>query len=258
MFHTEYLNQIRFAELDLLRQYLPGHGYLLEIGAGTGRQGMELRKYGYRVEMLELASSNYATQRLCEITDYDGRRIPFGDATFDVVYSSNVLEHVADLPQLHSEIRRVLRPQGYAVHLVPTHYWRLWSSLSAFPAAAQRAWSLRHDLLPGARAPDAATGRAADAWLALARGLAAPFAQHRHGERGNAVTELLLFRPAWWRRNFRDNGYRIVHERPAGLFYTGSMVMASRWSMARRQKLSRVLGSACELFVVTPERAGNS
>lgn len=256
MFHVEHLNRLRLAELDLLREYLPPQpADLLEIGAGTGRQGLELQKLGYKVEMIDLASSNYANERLCEITDYDGRKIPFESATFDVVYSSNVLEHVADLATLQAEIRRVLRPGGYAIHLVPTHHWRVWSSISAFPAAARRAYSARHDLFPRSISR-AGVAQTAAAWVALTRSIASPFAQRRHGERGNALTEILLFHPAWWRRNFAENGFRILHESPAQLFYTGSMLMGPRWSIERRRKLAQVLGSACELFVVAPDPPG--
>lgn len=254
MFHLDHLNHLRLAELDLLLEHLPRHSpaRLLEVGAGTGRQGLELRTLGYKVELIDLASSSYANDRLCEVTDYDGRTIPFQDSTFDVVYSSNVLEHVPDLATLHAEIRRVLRPSGYAIHLVPTHHWRIWSSISAFPAAAQRAYSLRRNLLPR-RVSRAGAADAIAAWMALARCIGSPFAQRRHGERGNVLTEVLLFRPAWWRRNFLENGFEILHERPAELFYTGSMVMGPRLSIQRRRQLALALGSACQLFVVRPK-----
>jgi ubiquinone/menaquinone biosynthesis C-methylase UbiE len=74
---------------------------------------------------------------LFRITDFDGRNAPFHDASFDIVFSSNVLEHVPDLVHMHSEIQRVLTPNGYAVHVLPTHSWRLWTTLSAFPTAVQ-------------------------------------------------------------------------------------------------------------------------
>ncbi len=41
-----------------------------------------------------------------------GESIPFPDATFDVVYSANVLEHTADPVKVLSESLRVLKPGG--------------------------------------------------------------------------------------------------------------------------------------------------
>jgi SAM-dependent methyltransferase len=49
-----------------------------------------------------------------DITD-----IRFPDASFDVVYCSHVLEHVDDDRAAMRELRRVLRPDGWAILLVP-------------------------------------------------------------------------------------------------------------------------------------------
>jgi SAM-dependent methyltransferase len=44
------------------------------------------------------------------------QRTKFGDASFDLVYSVSVLEHISDLPAAFAEIRRLLRPGGLMVH----------------------------------------------------------------------------------------------------------------------------------------------
>ena len=82
------------------------------------------------------------------IIDYDGHHIPFDDNSFDIVFSSNVLEHICDLHQINREIQRVLRSDGYCVHVIPTHTWRFWTTLSAFPTAFQYAGALKSQLLP--------------------------------------------------------------------------------------------------------------
>lgn len=47
-----------------------------------------------------------------ELVRYDGSRFPFEDASFNIVISNAVLEHVADLPLFASEVKRVLVPDG--------------------------------------------------------------------------------------------------------------------------------------------------
>lgn len=58
-----------------------------------------------------------------EMTDVDYRvnlcDLPFEDTTYDCVYASHVLEHIADDTRALSEIRRVLRPNGIAILPVP-------------------------------------------------------------------------------------------------------------------------------------------
>jgi SAM-dependent methyltransferase len=49
----------------------------------------------------------------------DLERLSFADASFDVVLTSDVLEHVADAYRAHREIFRVLRPGGQHIFSVP-------------------------------------------------------------------------------------------------------------------------------------------
>ena len=54
----------------------------------------------------------------------DITRLPFGDGAFDVVLCSHVLEHVPDDAQAMRELRRVLRPGGWALVLSPVDWNR--------------------------------------------------------------------------------------------------------------------------------------
>lgn len=50
---------------------------------------------------------------------YDGKRIPFDDAYFDSVLSSEVFEHVFNLPGVLTEISRVVKPGGHLLITIP-------------------------------------------------------------------------------------------------------------------------------------------
>jgi SAM-dependent methyltransferase len=247
----QHLNSVREAELGLIRHEFPAQARLLEIGGGTGEQALRLSRLGYKVTSIDLATSRYGNERVFPIIEYDGRHIPFPDKSFDIIFSSNVLEHIADLDGIHREFRRVLVPQGYCVHVMPTPTWRFWSMLTHFPEAAANAWAVRGDVLPRGFSPSdlsrATRGIARMTWR-----LVQPFRFRRHGERGNAVTELILFRAKWWRRVFTRNGFRVEREKPVGLFYTGSSILGRRLDKRARTRLSALLGSACRLYVTRP------
>src|SRR5262249_61191740 len=112
MFSYAHLDELRRAEIDGIVSLFPPRARVLEVGAGSGRQARELERRGFQVTAVELPDSNYAAHRVFPIVDYDGAVIPLPDASVDVVFSSNVLEHVPDLARLHAEIRRVLAPGG--------------------------------------------------------------------------------------------------------------------------------------------------
>ena len=48
-----------------------------------------------------------------EFVSFDGRRLPFEDQSFDLVYCKQVLEHVEHPRELVGEVARVLRPGGH-------------------------------------------------------------------------------------------------------------------------------------------------
>jgi SAM-dependent methyltransferase len=248
MFSLEGLHQIRDAEMDAVVSCFPPGARVLEIGAGTGYQALAIKQRGFEVEAIDLPQSNYTQDRLFPITDYDGRHIPFPDASFDVVFSSNVLEHVVELAPLQAEIKRVLRPGGSCLHLLPTHAWRFWTILSAFPAGLQKLWSMRSELVPRRGPPLRELRRLSGALYRAARHLLSPLFPTRHGEAGTAVSELWLFHPRRWRKSFRRDGFEIVRDRPMGLFYTGHLVLGGRTSIAQRTRMAGLLGSACHLF----------
>jgi SAM-dependent methyltransferase len=58
-----------------------------------------------------------------------GEPLPFPDASFDVVHSNQVIEHLSGTDVFMREIRRVLRPDGYAI--VSTNNLASWHNIGA-------------------------------------------------------------------------------------------------------------------------------
>ncbi len=65
--------------------------------------------------------AGYVTADLNKHSDIrlDVRSIPYSDELFDVVFCSHVLEHVDDDVQAIREFARILKPDGWALFLVP-------------------------------------------------------------------------------------------------------------------------------------------
>lgn len=250
-----HLEALRLAELaDVHREVraaAPPGARLLEIGAGTGWQARRLAALGYTVAAVDVRGSSYAADRVWPVIPYDGRRLPFADASFDAIFSSNVLEHVAGLPALQAEMRRVLRPRGVAIHLVPSASWRLWETVTHYPFVVRSLVALlsrRWLSTPGQPGHDEILERAGR--LPGATLLRKALLPSRHGATGSAAGELLSFRGARWRRAFEAGGWLVERQRTGRLFYTGRMLLGPALSLSLRRPLSRVLGSACHVFVL--------
>lgn len=241
-----FLSEIRARELQRVLEVLPTGGKLLEIGAGAGWQAKALSDAGFEVTAIDIESGGYEEQRVWPVKSYDGVKIPFPDSSFDIVFSSNVLEHIPHGEEFQSEIRRVLRPQGRAVHVLPTATWRFWTSLAHYAFLGRLGVAILHrsDKDPLEGAIKRARRRS------LRQKLRRALFPARHGEVGNTVSELYLFSRLRWRPLFERTGWKLDEVYPVGLFYTGYMVAGPSCGIRTRQLLSRALGSSGLIYVL--------
>jgi 2-polyprenyl-6-hydroxyphenyl methylase/3-demethylubiquinone-9 3-methyltransferase len=99
----------------------------LDGGCGPGRAIERLRARGARVVALDLAPRMLALARsrgAARAVAGDVARLPFADDTFDVVLSSEVIEHTPEPLASARELLRVLRPGGHLVLSTPNRLWQ--------------------------------------------------------------------------------------------------------------------------------------
>lgn len=246
----EHLAALRAHELNaalgLLRRHGASHSRLLEIGAGTGQQAKTLAAAGYEVTAIDLPGSRYASARVWPVIEYDGTTLPFADNSFDIVFSSNVLEHIADTDGMQREIARVLTPGGIAVHVLPSPTWRVVTMLAHYPWLVVAAGAALKRRVAQSSAPtpaDCNAARVRPSWRRIAYA-------HRHGEHGNALSEAFHFRRHRWLQVFQRNGFHVTETAASGLLYSGYAVLGQHLSLPVRSRIARWIGSACHLFVM--------
>jgi len=240
----KHLEILRNKELKCILHLIPDTSRLLEIGAGAGWQALALQNKGFQVDAINLAGSTLGRHAQFPLKIYDGRQLPFRDNEFDVIFSSNVLEHIPHIDEIHLEMQRVLKPDGLAIHILPTTAWRFWTSMGhplwVFRRLLEVARNRHGNTPPGAiRIPAPHRAR----WRYL-------FWPNRHGETGNSLTELYWFSRRAWRRQFETNNWKIVQVKPVGLFYTGNQILHRHIAMKMRGWLSRFVGSATCIYVL--------
>jgi SAM-dependent methyltransferase len=93
---------------------------LAELGVGRS-VGIDLRSPDYRdvsEKQLVFARLGGKSGIRCkwELHEGSSQQLSFPDNTFDLIYSSSVLEHIHDLGSAMSEMARVLKPGGVMIH----------------------------------------------------------------------------------------------------------------------------------------------
>jgi SAM-dependent methyltransferase len=126
--HWWYRGRRRVLHAELDRLALPAGARILDAGCGSGRMLDELRPRGGVIGVDANADAVAATRRRGHLA-WQGNieRMPFADASFDLVTCLDVLEHTSDDRRTLRELRRVTRPGGTLVVTVPA-YQALWSA----------------------------------------------------------------------------------------------------------------------------------
>jgi SAM-dependent methyltransferase len=99
---------------------------MLDLGSGDGTFTAALAPRVAHVVGAEVAEAAVSRARrrhpglTFELVPLDGP-LPFADGAFELVWSSEVIEHVADTGRWLSEVRRVLAPAGRLLLTTPNH-----------------------------------------------------------------------------------------------------------------------------------------
>ncbi len=142
---TTYLHQIRKRGYQKLFQNCPKKlfDWGLELGAGDGCQSSYLAKHAKR-----LICSEYNADRLMRrkaegvynlICDAEQSDQLFHDQSFDLIYSSNMLEHVPHPQKVLNACASILKDDGVCIHIVPSVFWKFCHIFLYMPV-----WAVAH------------------------------------------------------------------------------------------------------------------
>ena len=151
--HLQRLYRHRFSDADreekkriwrvlvesFFQRYIPSSAAVLDLGCGFGEFLNPLRCAKRTGVDLNPESVKHLESGI-EFQAADVRRLPMlNDGSFDVVFTSNLMEHLPskdDVEKLLREARRVLKPGGQFmamgpnVRFLPGEYWDFWDHLT--------------------------------------------------------------------------------------------------------------------------------
>jgi SAM-dependent methyltransferase len=121
-------------DLDTHLPVSPGDR-VLDVGCGGGRHAFEFYRRGANVVALDMNAEDLAgvatmfgamalegeapAGATANVVKGDALRLPFADATFDIVLAAEILEHIPDDEAAMAELFRVVRPGGTVAVTVP-------------------------------------------------------------------------------------------------------------------------------------------
>lgn len=208
-------------------------GRALDIGSGMGFNALMLdRLYGSTVAA-DLYSKDASTHSLgmglareflgkvrarnIDLVSARCEGLPFVDGSFDTVYLIYTLEHVKDRVEALNEARRVLKPGGEVVVIVPGFVERLLYPISYYRDIIVKA--VRHIVKSKARpdetGPRPAPGRVATSFFSAYPHFPFP---DPHGEYADYFCELAMSPSFVWRAYMKKSGLKVKNAFTTMLF----------------------------------------
>lgn len=127
--HWWFVGRRRLLSRIIAQLQLVPQSQILDVGTGTGTNLRLLQQLGFAdVTGLDFSDDAiYFCQQkgLGFVKKGDVRDLPFIDDSFDVIFATDIIEHIDDDLQALAEIRRVLKPGGKAILMVPA-FQALW------------------------------------------------------------------------------------------------------------------------------------
>jgi SAM-dependent methyltransferase len=258
---TTYLHSLRAREFDRIFGRLPAKAFtsVLELGAGDGFQARLLSRYAVRVVSTDyyrppVADGEGVVYRAC-----DAERLTeeFEAGEFDLIYSSNMLEHVPQPQVVLRGIAQILANDGITIHVMPNRLWKLshlalhWPNLIL--SVAERAMTRTRigKLGSEGRVLSPETRHSNNPKLdrhrraRLRRWMLDP-----HGVSRTNLTEFVAFGRGRWRDEFERAGFEVV------AVLKGPLASGYGFGLDRLRALGETIGLASE-FVYVARKAGS-
>jgi SAM-dependent methyltransferase len=110
-------------QVDLIRQFLPANGSYVELGAGDCATARRVAAHAARVTAVEVSEEIIPADLpdSVHVAISDGVSVPVPEATADVVYSNQLMEHLHpdDAFEQLRNVAAVLRPGGRYLVITP-------------------------------------------------------------------------------------------------------------------------------------------
>lgn len=107
-------------------QQIDQNAKILEIGCNFGSLLNKIRVSGYSriygcdINSIAISEGKQHYPLISDrLTPYDGETLPYNTASFDIVLSFDVIEHIPNPDQHFEEVNRVLRPNGLYIFQTP-------------------------------------------------------------------------------------------------------------------------------------------
>ena len=228
----DYFNLLKERELKAVFSNVPLDAFdnALEIGAGNGYFATLYKKHAKKILCTELSDVIFQAVPTQGITyrQMDAERLIENNCTperYDLIVANNVLEHIPEIDKTLLDLRKLLADDGVFVIYLPNRLWKFLHIFLYFPERVatlidSRDFSLRNIKNVFTVDTNGNNLNLKEKNHFTLKNIFIPISPH--GANLSHLVEFYKFGKAYWKKKFRNNGFRVVKVKGT-TFSTGYM-----------------------------------
>jgi SAM-dependent methyltransferase len=244
---TSWWKKIRKNELNTALETFPNQKNLeiLEIGGRDGYQANIISKKGYNVTSIDIYP---IYPQFYPVQKGTINQLNFKENSFDMIYSSNMLQEIQHIEESFIEMKRVLKKDGIIIHIVPSSWWSLITNfwhyclIPKYLIKSNKFKKIFNSNLNESQVEQN------DNIKSSTKNLKQLFF-HPLGANTSFIHEILYFSKIYWKKLFKKNGFIIIEQRNCPYFYSAYSIF--RFKFLKFRKFLASIGiTSCYCFIM--------
>jgi len=251
---TLWWEKIRMEELETALEIFSNEKNLdiLEIGGRDGFQANIISKKGHKVTSIDI---NPLSPQIHLVQKGDITKLDFADDSFDLIYSSNMLQEIYNIDKAFMEMKRVLKKDGIIIHIVPSSWWSIITNFWHYcliPKYLIKSNKIQQ-IFNSKKVTniDIQNNKEENKNSKSTTNLKKLFF-HPLGANSSFVHEIFYFSKSYWKKSFNNNQFEIINEKNCPYFYSGYSVFRFKF-LSFRKFLGKLGMTSCFCFVMKNE-----
>lgn len=230
--NSDWWNFIRDEELKPALEFFPKtNSKILEVGGGNGYQASKISEMGYSIISIDISPG---TPLYHNVEKINVTNLPYQDQSFDLILTSVVLQHIADVDKAFQEMNRVLKDDGLMIHLVPTSWWTIFTNFWHYcyiPKYLLKSILKKFKLKSNHNAPES---NALELSIEKIDSKIKQLFLHPLGYNPSFVHEIFIFRKNNWKKLLQSHSLKIIAIKNCPISSSGYAVLKNKLLKARK------------------------
>jgi len=248
---TLWWEKIRMEELETALEIFSNEKNLdiLEIGGRDGFQANIISKKGHKVTSIDI---NPLSPQIHLVQKGDITKLDFADDSFDLIYSSNMLQEIYNIDKAFMEMKRVLKKDGIIIHIVPSSWWSIITNFWHYcliPKYLIKSNKIQQ-IFNSKKVTniDIQNNKEENKNSKSTTNLKKLFF-HPLGTNTSFIHEIFYFSKFYWKKLFKKNGFNMINEKNCPYFYSAYSVFDFKF-LNFRKFLASLGITSCYCFVL--------